>query len=211
MLRLIFVSAFIQYLNPNCMKNLSTLSDQELILLFNDGEANAMEILIKRHKDRIFTSIYLLVKDKYLAEDIFQDLFIKIIETFSAGKYKEENRFLQWAICIGHNICIDHFRKIRNIPVIRTGDGSDIFDVLDFEESNAEEKMMTQQTNERIMSLVGRLPEEQREIIMLRHFADLKFREISKILNCSVNTALGRMRYALQNLRKMIEEKQLAL
>jgi RNA polymerase sigma-70 factor (ECF subfamily) len=193
------------------MKNLITLTDEQLIKLFNDGEITAMEMLVNRHKERIFTSIYLLVKDKYLAEDIFQDLFIKIIETLKAGKYKEENKFVQWAMRIAHNLCVDHFRKIKNKPVIRTSEGTDIFDVLHFDESNAEDRMMKMQSNETIMKLVCKLPEDQREIIILRHFADLKFREISKILECSVNTALGRMRYALLNLRKMIEEKQIAL
>jgi RNA polymerase sigma-70 factor (ECF subfamily) len=193
------------------MKNLITLTDEQLIKLFNDGEITAMEMLVNRHKERIFTSIYLLVKDKYLAEDIFQDLFIKIIETLKAGKYKEENKFVQWAMRIAHNLCVDHFRKIKNKPVIRTSEGTDIFDVLHFDESNAEDRMMKMQSNETIMKLVCKLPEDQREIIILRHFADLKFREISKILECSVNTALGRMRYALLNLPKMIEEKQIAL
>ena len=182
-----------------------------MITLFNDGEAYAMEILVNRHKDRIFTSIYLLVKDKYLAEDIFQDLFIKIIETFRAGKYKEKNKFVPWAMRIGHNLCLDHFRKLKNKPVIRTSEGTDIFDALNFDEPNAEDKIMKLQSSERIMKLVTQLPEDQREIIILRHFADLKFREISKILDCSVNTALGRMRYALLNLRRLIEEKQIAL
>ena len=193
------------------MKSLITLSDEQLIQLFIDGESYAMEILVKRHKDRIFTSIYLLVKDKYLAEDIFQDLFIKIIETFKAGKYKDENKFVQWAMRIAHNLCVDHFRKIKSKPVIKTSDGSDIFEILNFEECNAENKMIQTQSGERIMKLVAKLPEDQREVIILRHFADLKFREISKILDCSVNTTLGRMRYALLNLRKMIEEKQIAL
>lgn len=193
------------------MKNLLTLTDQQLIKLFNEGNSYAMEILINRHKDRIFTSIYLLVKDKYLAEDILQDLFIKLIETFKSGKYKEENKFAQWAMRIGHNLCVDHFRKIKNKPVIRTSEGTDIFDVLHFAEPSSEEKIIQQQSGERIMKLVNKLPEDQREIIYLRHFADLKFREISKILDCSVNTALGRMRYALLNLRKMIEEQQIAL
>ena len=193
------------------MKHLIPLTDRQLIILYNDGDACAIEILVNRHKDRIFTSIYLLVKDRYLAEDIFQDLFIKIIETFRAGKYKEENKFAQWAMRIGHNLCVDHFRKIKTKPVIKTNEGIDIFDVLNFEEPNAEDKIMKLQSNERIMKLVCKLPEDQREVIILRHFADLKFREISKILNCSVNTALGRMRYALLNLRKLIEEKQVAL
>ena len=193
------------------MKNLIVLTDQQLIRLFNDGESNAMEVLVNRHKERIFTSIYLLVKDKYLAEDIFQDLFIRIIETLRSGNYKDENKFVQWAVRIAHNLCVDHFRKIKNKPVIRNSDGTDIFELLNFSEKSAEDKIMQMQSNERIMKLVSQLPEDQREIIILRHFADLKFREISKILNCSVNTALGRMRYALLNLRRMIEEKQIAL
>lgn len=193
------------------MKTLITLTDQQLIQVFIAGEPYAMEVLVNRHKERIFTSIYLLVKDKYLAEDIFQDLFIKVIETIRAGKYKDENKFVQWAMRIAHNQCVDHFRKTKGRPVIRTSDGSDIFEVLHFEDSNAEDNMMKLQSNERVMKLVSQLPEEQREIIILRHFADLKFREISTILNCSVNTALGRMRYGLLNLRKMIEEQHVAL
>ena len=193
------------------MKNLINLTDEQLIALFNAGNTYAMEVLINRHKVRIYTSIYLLVKDKYLAEDIFQDLFIKVIETFRAGKYKEENKFVQWAMRIAHNLCVDHFRKIKAKPVIRTSEGADIFDVLNFSEVSAEDKIIKMQSGDKIMKLVSLLPEDQREIIILRHFADLKFREISNILNCSVNTALGRMRYALMNLRKLIEEKQIAL
>jgi RNA polymerase sigma factor (sigma-70 family) len=193
------------------MKKFVTLTDQQLIQLFIDGEPYALEALINRHKTRIYTSIYLLVKDKYLAEDIFQDLFIKIIETMRSGKYKEENKFLYWAMRISHNLCVDHFRKISGKPVIRTSDGNDIFEVINFSDPTAEEKIIQSQTNSRIMKLVNQLPEEQREIIILRHFANLKFQEISKILNCSVNTALGRMRYAILNLRKIMEEKQIAL
>jgi RNA polymerase sigma factor (sigma-70 family) len=193
------------------MKNLIALTDEQLIDLFNEGNATAMEVLVNRHKVRIFTSIYVLVKDKYLAEDIFQDLFIKVIETFRAGKYKEENKFVQWAMRIAHNICVDHFRKIKAKPVVKTSEGMDIFDVINFAESSAEDNIMKAQSSEQMMKLVCLLPEDQREVVILRHFADLKFREISKILNCSVNTALGRMRYALLNLRKLIEEKQVAL
>jgi RNA polymerase sigma-70 factor (ECF subfamily) len=193
------------------MKNLITQSDEQLINLFKQGNTRAMDVLVNRHKERIFTSIYLLVKDKYLAEDIFQDLFIKIIEIFHAGKYTEENRFVQWAMRIAHNLCVDHFRKIKAKPVIRTSEGTDIFNVLNFAEPSAEDNIMRMQSNERVMKLVCMLTEEQREMIILRHFAGLKFREIATILNCSVNTTLGRMRYALLNLRKLIEEKQMAL
>jgi len=193
------------------MKSTISLPDEQAVQLFINGESQALELLIERHKSRIFTSIYLLVKDKYLAEDIFQDLFIKIIENLRAGNYKEENKFLQWAMRIAHNLCVDHFRKIKNGPVIRTSDDRDIFEVLDFEEPNAEQNIMKSQSHWRVMQMVSLLPEEQREVIILRHFANLKFKEISEILQCSVNTALGRMRYGLLNLRRIMQEKQLAL
>lgn len=193
------------------MKKFFTLTDQELIQLFSDGECHALEVLINRHKTRLYTSIYLLVKDKYLAEDIFQDLFIKVIETLKAGKYKDENKFLYWAMRISHNLCVDHFRKVKGKPIIKTSDGNDIFDMINFADTNAEDNLMKSQTSERIKKLMYQLPEDQREIIILRHFANLKFQEISKILDCSVNTALGRMRYAILNLRRILEEKQIAL
>ncbi|MGG9963867.1 RNA polymerase sigma factor [Ferruginibacter sp. SUN106] len=193
------------------MKSTTTLTDEQAVQQFLHGDSQALELLINRHKNRIFTSISLLVKDRYLAEDLFQDLFIKIIETLRAGKYNEENKFLQWAMRIAHNLCIDHFRKLKNAPVIRTSEDRDIFDVLDFKEPNAEEKLMKTQSHNRVMQMVSMLPEEQREVIILRHFADLKFKEISELLQCSVNTALGRMRYGLLNMRKIMQEKELAL
>ena len=193
------------------MKSSITLTDEQLVQLFIDGETQALDILIRRHKSRIFTSIYLLIKDKYLAEDIFQDLFIKIIENLRSKNYKEENKFLQWAMRIAHNLCVDHFRKLKKEPVIKTSDDRDIFDVLDFCEPNAEQSIMKNQTHSRVMLLVDLLPEDQREVIILRHFADMKFKEISDLLHCSVNTILGRMRYGLINIRKMMEEKQIAI
>ena len=193
------------------MKSTITLTDEQAVKLFINGEASALELLIDRHKNRIFSSIYLLVKDKYLAQDIFQDLFIKIIENLKSGNYKEENKFLFWAMRIAHNLCVDHFRKVNSRPIIRTSNDTDIFDMLDFAAQNAEENIMKSQSSNRVMQLVNLLPEEQREVIILRHFADLKFKQIAELLNCSVNTALGRMRYALLNIRKMVEEKQLAL
>ena len=193
------------------MKSTITLTDEQAVQLFINGETSALELLIDRHKNRIFSSIYLLVKDKYLAEDIFQDLFIKIIENLKAGNYKEENKFLFWVMRIAHNLCVDHFRKIKSRPVIRTSNDTDIFNMLDFAAPNAEERIMKSQSRNQVMKLVSLLPEEQREVIILRHFADLKFKQIAELLNCSVNTALGRMRYALLNIRKMVEEKQLAL
>ncbi|HEV8080786.1 MAG TPA: sigma-70 family RNA polymerase sigma factor, partial [Chitinophagaceae bacterium] len=162
-------------------------------------------------KDRIYTSIYLLVKDKYLAEDIFQDSFIRIIDTLQSGKYSDEGKFLPWAMRIAHNLCVDHFRKVKRSPVIKTSDDRDIFDVLNFSEPGADHRMMQRQTHERVRKILKLLPEDQREVIIMRHYADLSFKEIATLTNCSINTALGRMRYGLINLRKMVVEKQIAL
>ena len=188
------------------MKSPITLTDEQLVQLFIDGEVQALDMLINRHKTRIYTSIVMLVKDKYLAEDIFQDLFIKVIENLRSKNYKEENKFLQWTLRIAHNLCVDHFRKLKKEPVIKTSDDRDIFDIIDLKDANAEQKIIKNQNHSTVMQLVDQLPEEQREIIILRHFADLKFKEIADMLNCSVNTALGRMRYGLLNIRKMMDE-----
>lgn len=193
------------------MKSPITLTDEQLVQLFIDGEVQALDMLINRHKTRIYTSIVMLVKDKYLAEDIFQDLFIKVIENLRSKNYKEENKFLQWTLRIAHNLCVDHFRKLKKEPVIKTSDDRDIFDIIDLKDTNAEQRIIKNQNHNTVMQLVDQLPEEQREIIILRHFADLKFKEIADMLNCSVNTALGRMRYGLLNIRKMMEENHLAL
>lgn len=193
------------------MKHLATLTDQQLLQRYQQGEAAAFETLINRHKQKIFTSIALLVKDRYLAEDIFQELFIKIIETIRSGNYREENKFVYWAMRIGHNLCVDHFRKVKSSPTIRTGDGEDIFETLNFVDTNIEQKIVTGEKHALVSKLVNMLPEEQREVIVLRHYAGLKFKDISKMIGCSVNTSLGRMRYGLINLRKMIDEKQLAV
>lgn len=186
-------------------------TDQQLVHLFKDGEAEAMETLVLRHKDKLYTSIFLLVKDKYLAEDLFQDMFIKVIDTIRGNRYTEEGKFLPWAMRIAHNLCVDHFRRVKRTPTIKTSDNHDIFEVLNFSNENAEEKMMKNQSYDRIRRMLDLLPEEQREVIILRHYADLSFKEIASLTNCSINTALGRMRYGLINMRKMMIEKQIAL
>lgn len=193
------------------MKNLTQLTDQELVHAYINGNTNSLSLLVERHKNKIFTSIYLLVKDKYLAEDIFQDTFIKIIDTLKAGRYAEEGKFLPWALRIAHNLCVDHFRKVKRSPSIKTSDNQDIFEVLNFSESSSEDKMMEGQTCERVRKMIDMLPEDQREVIILRNYADLSFKEIANLTNSSINTCLGRMRYALLNLRKMMTEKQIAL
>ncbi len=193
------------------MTPLSKLTDNDLINLFVAGNVNALEALVLRHKDKLYTSILFLVKDKYLAEDIFQDVFIRIIDTMRGGRYTEEGKFLPWAMRIAHNLCVDHFRKVKRTPVIRTGDDQDIFEVLNFTEDSAEDKMMKKQSHNRVKEMLDQLPEDQREVIILRHYADMSFKEIAALTNCSINTALGRMRYGLINLRKMMVQKQIAL
>ena len=193
------------------MKSLTNLTDQQLIHLYMDGDADSLSTLVYRYKDKIYTSIYLLVKDKYLAEDIFQDVFIKIIDTIRGGRYTEEGKFLPWAMRIAHNLCVDYFRKVKRTPIIRNSDDQDIFEVLNFTEDSAEIKMIKRQSYNRVRDMLDLLPEDQREVIILRHYADMSFKEIANITNCSINTALGRMRYGLINLRKMMMHKQIAL
>ncbi len=193
------------------MKTMNSLTDPQLIHIYLEGDADALSTLVDRHKDKIFTSIYLLVKDKFLAEDIFQDTFIKVIDTINSGRYNEEGKFLPWVMRIAHNLCIDHFRKVKRTPTIKTSGDHDIFEVLNFSEAGMEEKMIQGQSHERVRKMLDMLPEDQKEVIVMRHFADLSFKEIATLTNCSINTALGRMRYGLINLRKMMVERQIAL
>ncbi|MDO9373959.1 MAG: sigma-70 family RNA polymerase sigma factor [Bacteroidota bacterium] len=193
------------------MKSLIDLTDQQLVHLYVEGNTDALATLVNRYKDRIYTSIYLLVKDKYMAEDLFQDVFIRIIDTLKGGRYTDEGKFLPWALRIAHNMCVDHFRKIKRSPSIKTSDDRDIFEVLNFSEPSAETKMMQAQSHERVRKMIDMLPDDQREVIILRHYADLSFKEIAELTKCSINTALGRMRYGLINMRRMMTEKQIAL
>ena len=190
------------------MKALTKKTDHELIRLFTGGQAEALEALVLRHKDKLYTSILFLVKDKYLAEDIFQEVFIRVIDTMRGGRYTEEGKFLPWAMRIAHNLCVDHFRKVKRTPTIRTGDDKDIFEVLNFSEDSAETTMMRRQSHDRVREMLNKLHEDQREVIILRHFADMSIKEIEAATDCSINTALGRMRYGLINLRKLMTHKQ---
>lgn len=187
------------------------LSDNELIARFYEGDLKALEFLVNRYKDRIFTSIYFLVKDKYLAEDLFQDVFIKIIDTIRQNRYNDEGKFLSWALRIAHNLCVDHFRKVKRTPSIKTTEGYDIMEWIQTPEDCPEKKIVRTQSYDRVRRMLDLLPEEQREVIVLRHYGNLSFKEIAGLTNTSINTALGRMRYGLINLRKMMAEKQIAL
>jgi RNA polymerase sigma-70 factor (ECF subfamily) len=192
------------------MNSLNNLSEQELVQLYLKGNTNALSCLISRYKDKIYTSIYLLIKDKYMAEDIFQEVFIRIIDSLKAKGYSNEGKFLPWALRISHNLCVDHFRKVKRTPKITNSDDRDIFEVLNFSEPNAETRMIQSQRHEKVRKMIDLLPEDQREVIILRHYGDLSFKEIASITKCSTNTALGRMRYGLINMRKMTLEKNIA-
>ncbi len=187
------------------------LNDQQLIAEYLKGNERAFETLLSRHKEKIYTSIYLFVKDTALAEDIFQEVFIKIIDTLRKGKYNHEGKFVQWALRISYNMCVDYFRRSKRRPKVSPTETFDIFDVLQNPEPNAEQNIIRSQTHDKIRSLVDQLPAEQREVVILRHYADMSFKEIAKLTRVSINTALGRMRYALINIRKMVEEKEMSL
>jgi len=188
-------------------------SDKELISRYLKGDHNGLELLIHRHKNRIYGYILMIVKNKELADDIFQDTFIKVINTIRGGSYNEEGKFLQWVMRIAHNLIIDHFRKSKRIPVIENSQNDDynIFDTLDVNDASIEDKMITEQIHKDVKKLIEYLPDEQREVLYMRHFAEMSFKDIAETTNVSINTALGRMRYALINLRKIIEENNVVL
>lgn len=186
-------------------------SDRNLIRLYLNGNERAFETLLKKHKSKIYTSIFAFLKDAELANDIFQETFIKIIGTFRSGKYNEEGKFLQWALRISYNLCVDYFRRNKRRATVSPSENFDIFDFVHSFEDNQEKKMIERQTYGEVRELINALPKEQREVIVLRHYAELSFKEIAALTNVSVNTALGRMRYALINIRKMIREYQISL
>ncbi|MFZ4414563.1 MAG: RNA polymerase sigma factor [Bacteroidales bacterium] len=191
--------------------NADVLTDNELIAKYLDGNHQMLECLIFRHQKKIFSYILMIVKDKAIAEDIFQDTFIKIINTIRSGFYKEEGKFIQWAMRIAHNLTIDHFRRIKKIPTVENKDEFNIFDTIKVYDESIEEKMITEQIHADVKSLLEMLPDEQKEVIILRHYADMSFKDIAEHTNVSINTALGRMRYALINMRKMMKEKSIQL
>ena len=192
--------------------NMQKISDNDLVKLFQNENNAALEELIKRHKKSIFTAIYLLVKNRSLAEDIFQETFIKIIQTLRNGNYNEEGKFVGWAVRVARNLTIDYLRKINKDVTITDSQGNDIFSYLVIAEThNKEAQLIQYQTEQQIKKLVLNLPEEQKLVVILRHWANLSFKEIAEQTGVSVNTALGRMRYALANIRKQLEENKVFL
>jgi RNA polymerase sigma factor (sigma-70 family) len=187
------------------------ISDQELIGKYLAGHESALEQLIRRHKSRVFAYVLMVVKDKELAEDLFQDTFIKVINTFRSGQYKEEGKFIQWVMRIAHNLIIDYFRKAKRIPIVENNDDYDIFDKVRIPVESVEEQLITEQIHRDVKKLIDYLPKEQKEVLVMRHYGDMSFKDIAEVTNVSINTALGRMRYALINLRKLVKEKDVIL
>ena len=192
------------------MRKNSTL-DSTLVSNYIKGNEASLEILIKRHQQRLFSFIYSKVKDKDITEDIFQDTFIKVIRTLKKGNYNEEGKFLPWVVRISHNLIIDHFRKSNRMPTFRNTDEFDIFSVLGDGVLNAEKKLIKEQIHSDVRELINELPDEQKQVLVMRIYNDMSFNEISENTGVSINTALGGMRYALINLRKLIEKNKIIL
>lgn len=180
----------------------SRFSDSQLVSLYQNGNEEAFEALLYRHKSRVYTAIYLIVKDRYIAEDLLQETFIKAINTIRSGRYNEEGKFLPWLSRIAHNLAIDYFRKCKRYPEIVLEDGSRLFNSMEFSEKSVESVQIAKDNRDRLRSLIKELPEEQKRVLIMRHFLQMSFQEIASHTGVSINTALGRMRYALINLRK---------
>ncbi len=178
------------------------LSDSQLVSLYRNGNEDAFEVLLNRHKSKIYTAIYLIVKDRYTAEDLLQETFIKAINTIRGGRYNEEGKFLPWISRIAHNLAIDHFRKEKRYPEVVLEDGSMLFNSMDFAVESSEDKQMIRETRSKLREYIRELPVEQKHVLIMRHYLDMSFQEIATRTGVSINTALGRMRYALINLRK---------
>ena len=186
------------------------VSDAALLSAYIQGEDKAFETLVKRSKSKVYTSIYLIVKDRYIAEDLMQETYIKAIDVIKSGRYNEEGKFLPWVVRIGHNLAIDFFRKDKRYPTIVLEDGSKLFNSFEFAEESSEDIQMKADKISNLRELIKKLPDEQREVLVMRHYEELSFQEIADQTGVSINTALGRMRYALINLRKMLEKQESA-
>jgi|TARA_B110000967_G_scaffold59369_1_gene60869 RNA polymerase sigma factor (sigma-70 family) len=189
----------------------SKCTDQELVVLYISGKDLAFEQLIARHKNRVYTKIYLMVKDREITEDIFQDCFIKVINTLRKGKYNDEGKFLPWVLRIAHNLVIDYFRKGKKMPTVRSDENYDVFSTIKHDDLHIEDQIVKDQIMGDVKKLIKELPQEQKEVVLMRIYYKMSFKEISVTLDISINTALGRMRYALINLRKIVDEKNINL
>ncbi|OYQ43849.1 RNA polymerase sigma factor [Flavobacterium aurantiibacter] len=187
------------------------LPDALLIRNYVAGDESALEILINRHQSKLYGFIYSKVNDRDVSDDIFQDTFIKVIKTLKSDSYNEEGKFLPWVMRIAHNIIVDHFRRNKKMPMVRDTDEYSVFNTIKEADLNIENQIITEQIEGDLRKLILELPADQREVLMMRMYQDLSFKEIADNTGVSINTALGRMRYALMNLRKLIEKHQIIL
>jgi RNA polymerase sigma factor (sigma-70 family) len=196
--------------------SMQLLSDNELVKLYMDGNEESLSVLVKRHKRRIFSYVYLITRDKELTEDVFQETFFKVIQTLKKQQYNEEGKFLPWVLRISKNLIIDHFRKVKKMPSVSSvvndeGEHTCIFDIIPEAVSSSRDSDQTRFFKETIRSIVSELPQDQKEVVIMRTYYDMSFKEIADITNVSINTSLGRMRYALINLKKLLEEKNVEI
>jgi RNA polymerase sigma-70 factor (ECF subfamily) len=187
-------------------KALSKQQDRDLIKGFMNGNEQAFSCLLFRYKAKVFTTIYLIEKDRSVAEDLFQEVMIKVVRMIRSGKYNEEGKFLPWVTRIARNLAIDHFRKVQRNPLQRESEDYDIFGTISQTEGSAEDQIIREESRRYIKTLIQQLPDKQREVLIMRTYANLSFKEIAAITDVSINTALGRMRYALLNLKKIAQE-----
>lgn len=187
------------------------IPDALLVKNYMDGDENALAILIKRHQSKIYGFIYSKLSDRDVADDVFQDTFMKVIKTLKSNSYNEEGKFLPWVMRIAHNLIVDHYRKNKKMPMLRETEEFSIFSVLTDSSQNIEGRMITDLIEKDLQRIVEELPADQKEVLMMRLYQDLSFNEIAELTNVSINTALGRMRYAILNLRKIIEKNQIIL
>jgi RNA polymerase sigma factor (sigma-70 family) len=194
------------------MFRINELNDNELVQSFIEGDQNSLEILIYRHKNRVYSYILLIVKNQELAEDIFQETFIKVIRSLKRGKYVENGKFVSWVLRISHNLIIDHFRKEKLQGTVSNDSMEvDVFNAHKYSEDTIEDQMVNSQILSEVKDLIKELPEDQQQVIYMRHYMDMSFKDIAEQTGVSINTALGRMRYALINLRRLIKQKNLIL
>ncbi len=186
-------------------------TDQELVLAYQNGEQRVFQVLLERHQQKVFNYILSMVKDTTIADDIFQDTFVKVVNTLRSGSYHDEGKFIQWVMRIAHNLVIDHARKGQKFRMVYDTNEFSIFDTLNSSEFNMQDKMIKTQIYKDIRYLIKQLPKEQRRVLVMRHYANMSFKEIAEKTGVSINTALGRMRYALINIRRMAEEKSMSL
>ena len=182
------------------------LTDNELIMGYKEGNSTCFEVLFERYQNKVYGYIFSVVKDKDVADDIFQETFYKVVQTINAGLYKDENKFIHWVMRIAHNLIVDYFRRLGKMPMVPNHPDCDIVDTLRNTDDNAERAIMRKQTNQNIRKLVKMLPPEQRRVVILRHYGKYDFKEIAEKTGVSINTALGRMRYAIINLRRLAKE-----